>query len=192
MRDLAELDVWPERMPPPPEVLVERCREADGLVSLLTDRVDESLFAACPRLRVVSQYAVGFNNIDVAAATRRGIAVGNTPDVLTDSTADMAFCLMMAAGRRLLEAARSVPAGDWKTWEPTGYIGTDFIGKTVGVVGIGRIGEAFARRCRGAFGMRVLYTGRRDRPTLDRELDARRVELPSSSSGAISSACTSP
>jgi glyoxylate reductase len=177
MHKVAELDIWPESMPPDAATLRERCQDAVGLVSLLTDRVDAALMDACPNLRVISQFAVGHNNIDVAAATERGIAVGNTPDVLTDATADMAFCLMMAAGRRLLESAATVPAGGWKTWEPTGFIGSDFMGKTVGVVGMGRIGQAFARRCHGAFGMEVLYTGRKDRPEIDAELGARRVDL---------------
>lgn len=175
MRKFADLDVWPDSMPPDAETLRERCRDAEGLVSLLTDKVDAALMDACPKLKVISQFAVGYNNIDVSAATERGIAIGNTPDVLTDATADMAFALMLAAGRRLLESAASVPAGGWKTWEPTGFIGTDFAGKTVGVVGMGRIGQAFARRCQGAYGMKVLYTGRQDRPEIDAELGARRV-----------------
>ena len=177
MREVADLDVWPHPLPPSYEQLREHCRTADGLVSLLTDRVDAALFDASPRLRIVSQFAVGFNNIDVAAATARGIAVGNTPEVLTDATADMAFTLMMAAGRRLMEGVDAARSGAWKTWEPVGYIGCDFASKTVGIVGCGRIGEAFARRCHGAFGMRVVYSDKNERPDLAAAIGAQRLSF---------------
>jgi len=104
-------------------------------VSLLTDRIDAGLLDAAPRLKVVSNYAVGFNNVDVAAATARGVAVGNTPGVLTDATADLAFALLMAAARKLPEADAAVREGDWKTWEPERYLGADVHGATLGIIG---------------------------------------------------------
>jgi glyoxylate reductase len=126
---------------------------------MLTDRVDAELIAAAPKLRAISNYAVGYDNIDLAAAAARGIPVGNTPDVLTDATADLAFALLMAAARQLLDAAAAVPAGEWRTWEPGRYLGADVYGATLGIVGFGRIGQAVAERAQG-FAMRVLHTTR--------------------------------
>src|SRR5881392_2502924 len=111
-------EVWPERLPPPYEVIREKIADRDGLVSLLTDRIDAALLDAAPRLKVVSNFAVGFNNIDVPAATARGVCVGNTPGALTDATADCAFMLLIAAARRLVEGVADVRAGQWQTWEP--------------------------------------------------------------------------
>src|SRR5262249_4086618 len=124
---------------------------------LLTDKIDAALLDLAPRLKVISNFAVGFNNIDIQAATERGIAVGNTPDVLTDATADMAFCLLIAAARHLVAGDRYSRSGQWKTWEPLGYLGQDLTGRTVGIVGMGRIGYAFARRCRFGWDMHVIY-----------------------------------
>src|ERR671936_673246 len=155
--DHCDAEVWSDPLPPPDAVLWQKVAGCDGLVSLLTDRIDADLMDAAPRLRVVSNYAVGFNNIDVAAATARGVAVGNTPGVLTDATADMAFCLLIGAARRLVEAHQYTLAGKWKTWEPLGHLGQDLAGRTLGVVGMGRIGYALAKRCRAGWDMRVLY-----------------------------------
>src|SRR5207253_9085643 len=130
--------------------------DSEGVISLLTERIDGAFMDAAPRLRVISNYAVGFNNIDIASASERGIAVGNTPGVLTDATADMAFALLISAGRRIVEAEKYAVAGHWKTWEPLGHIGQDLVGRTVGIVGMGRIGYAMASRCRGGRGMRGL------------------------------------
>ncbi|MBX9627922.1 MAG: D-glycerate dehydrogenase [Gemmataceae bacterium] len=173
----AAVDVWPDRLPPPAEVLRDRVRDCDGLVSLLTDRVDAALLAAAPRLKVVSNFAVGFNNVDVAACTARGVRVGNTPGVLTDATADIAVTLLLAAARRLGESATDAKEGRWLTWEPLGWLGQDLGGKTLGIVGMGRIGFATAKRLHGGWGMRVLYTARGPKPDADRELGAKRVEL---------------
>ena len=157
IKNFCDADVWTNELPPSREVLLERVRGVEGILSLLTDRIDgEVLEAAGPRLKVISNQAVGFDNIDVAAATQRGIPVGNTPDVLTDATADFAFALMMAAGRRIVEGERYVRAGKWKTWSPTLLLGVDFKGATLGLVGFGRIGKAMARRAAG-FDMRVIY-----------------------------------
>ncbi len=170
-------EVWPEQMPPPYDVIKDKAADCEGLLTLLTDRIDVELLSACPKLKVVSNFAVGYNNIDVAAATARGIAVGNTPDVLTEATADMAFALLIGAARRLVESHNYAAAGHWKTWEPLGHIGQDLLGKTVGVVGLGRIGHAFAKRCRGGFDMNILYCNRRPNEQAERELGAKRVSF---------------
>ncbi|MBF6589277.1 MAG: D-glycerate dehydrogenase [Ktedonobacterales bacterium] len=149
--------VWEGELPPPHEVILRQTREADGLVSLLTDRVDGALMDACPRLRVVSNYAVGFDNIVIPDATARGIPVGHTPGVLTETTADFAFALLMAAARRIVEGADYVRAGQWKTWGPMLLMGSDIHHSTLGLVGLGRIGAEMAKRAQG-FAMRVLYT----------------------------------
>ena len=152
-----EMDLWREELPPPRDELLRRVAGRDGILTLLTDRVDDGLLdAAGPQLKVVSNYAVGFDNIDVAACERRGVAVGNTPGVLTETTADLAWALLMAAARRLPEGDRYVRAGKWKTWGPMLLLGPDVHGATIGIVGFGRIGQAVARRAQG-FGMEILY-----------------------------------
>jgi glyoxylate reductase len=149
-------------MPPPHDEVVRRTAGADGLICLLTDRVDAELIAAAPRLRVISNLAVGYDNIDVAAAAARGIAVGNTPGVLTETTADLAFALLLSAARRITEAERFLRAGEWRTWDPNLLLGYDVYGATLGIVGYGAIGRAVARRAAG-FDMRVLYATRTPR-----------------------------
>ena len=152
-----EMDLWRDDLPPPRDELLRRVAGRDGILTLLTDRVDDGLLdAAGPQLKVVSNYAVGFDNIDVAACARRGVAVGNTPGVLTETTADLAWALLMAAARRLPEGDRYVRAGKWKTWGPMLLLGPDVHGATIGIVGFGRIGQAVAQRAKG-FGMEVLY-----------------------------------
>jgi glyoxylate reductase len=153
-----ETEVWPDRLPPPRDELLARTAEAEGLLSQLTDAVDAELIERSPRLRAISNYAVGTDNIDIAAATARGIPVGNTPDVLTDATADLAFALLLAAARNLIDAAQAVRDGDWLTFEPADHLGLSVHGATLGIVGFGRIGRAVAARARG-FEMEVLATG---------------------------------
>ncbi len=151
------VDLWPEDRPPSREVLLARVRGVEGILSMLTDRIDAAVMdAAGPQLKVISNYAVGYDNIDIPAATARGIPVGHTPGVLTETTADFAFALLMAAARRLTEADAFVRAGRWKTWEPQRLLGVDVYGSILGLIGLGRIGRAIARRALG-FGMRVLY-----------------------------------
>jgi len=158
LRAAHEVEVWPERLPPPYEELSARAANAEGLLALLTDRVDAALIEHCPHLRAVANYAVGYDNIDLDAATARGIVVGNTPDVLTEATADLTFALLLAAARKLPQAIASVDAGEWLTWEPGGFLGQAVQGATLGLVGLGRIGRAVARRA-GGFDMSVLYFG---------------------------------
>jgi glyoxylate reductase len=151
-----EVDLWTETLPPPYEVLLERVRGVDGLLCLLTDRIDGQLMdAAGSQLKVISQMAVGYDNIDIAAAKSRGISVGNTPGVLTDATADLTMALLLASARRIVEAAAYIREGKWQTWEPMGLLGYDLRGATLGIIGLGRIGKAVAKRCSG-FEMRLL------------------------------------
>jgi glyoxylate reductase len=177
VRESCDAEIWTEPLPPPAEVLRRKIADCEGLLALLTERIDAALMDAAPRLKVLSNYAVGFNNIDVPAATARGIAVGNTPGVLTDATADMAFALLIAAARRIVESNRYALEGRWKTWEPLGHIGQDLAGRTLGIVGMGRIGLAMARRCRGGWGMNILYTDQRANVDAEREVGARRVDF---------------
>ncbi|HEX8701320.1 MAG TPA: D-glycerate dehydrogenase [Myxococcaceae bacterium] len=170
-----ELRVWEDELPPPREALLEHARTVDGLITLLTDRVDGPLLQASPSLRAVSNVAVGYDNIDVAACTARRIPVGNTPGVLTETTADFAFALLMGLARRVAEADAYVRAGKWRTWSPTLLLGADVHGTTLGIAGLGQIGAAMARRARG-FGMRVLYVNRHARPELEAELGLWRVD----------------
>ena len=151
-----EVDLWPDPAPPPRDALVERLRGAEGLLCMLTDPVDAELIESAPDLKAIANYAVGTDNIDLEAATRRGIPVGNTPDVLTETTADLAFGLMLAAARRLVEADRYVRAGEWGEWAPDLLLGHDLYGATLGIVGYGRIGKAVGRRAAG-FDMDVIH-----------------------------------
>jgi glyoxylate reductase len=169
--------IWTDPLPPPYEVLRQKAADCDGIVSLLTDKIDAALLDAAPRLRVVSNYAVGFNNVDVPAATARGVAVGNTPGVLTDATADMAFCLLIAAARRLVEGHQYTLSGRWKTWEPLGHLGQDLAGRTLGIVGMGRIGYGLARRCHAGWDMKILYHDVYKSEKAEKDLGARQVDL---------------
>jgi len=154
--DDAEMELWEDELPPPREVLLKKVRDIEGLLSLLTDKVDGELMDAAPNLKVVSNMAVGYDNIDVPAATSRGIVVGNTPGVLTETTADFTFALLLAAARRVVEADDYTRRGYWKTWGPMVLLGHDIHHATLGIVGCGRIGMEVAKRAKG-FDMQVLY-----------------------------------
>jgi len=169
--------IWEGDLPPPRDTIIENIASVEGLLCLLTDKIDAPLMDKAPKLKVISNCAVGFDNIDVDAATKRGIAVGNTPGVLTETTADFAFALMMAAARRVAEGDRNVRAGKWKTWGPMILLGQDVFGSTLGIVGMGRIGAAMARRAKG-FGMKIMYSDViRQQPQTEKELGLEYVEL---------------
>ena len=165
-----QVDVWQGRLQPSRAKLIEKAQDAEGLLCMLTDRIDRDVIAACENLRVISNYAVGVDNVDIEVATERGIPVGFTPDVLTEATADATFALLLAAARRVVEGDDVVRAGRWLTWEPTLLLGQDVHGKTLGIVGMGRIGSAVARRAEG-FGMEVLTRTSSDGVPLDELLE---------------------
>jgi glyoxylate reductase len=171
-----EVDQNVDDRPYSPAQLAERAQDADAVVALLTDRIDEAFLARCPRLKIVANVAVGYDNIDLAAAARHGVAISNTPGVLTDATADFAFTLLLASARRIVEADRHVRAGHFHGWEMMGFLGGDLAGRTLGIAGFGRIGQAVARRGRG-FGMHVIYQDEyAAAPEIEEQLDARRVD----------------
>lgn len=180
IREYCDADIWPAEPPPARRELLERVRGVDGILSLLTETINaEVMDTAGPQLRVVSNFAVGVDNIDLTEATRRKIPIGHTPGVLTETTADLAFALMLAAARRIVEGVRYVQAGRWKTWGPMLLLGQDVAGATLGIIGFGRIGKAMARRARG-FDMHILYYDPycREDPTAQ-ELGAQCVDMES-------------
>ncbi len=180
LADAVDVLQHPDDQPIPYETMRAQLANCSGLVSVLADRVDAALLDAAPKLRVIANVAVGYDNIDLAAAQERGIVVTNTPDVLTETTADLTWALILATSRRIVEADRAVRAGAFRTWQLGAFLGGDVFGKTLGVVGFGRIGRAVARRAVG-FGMRVLYVDRSDAPDgsapSDESQGPRRVEM---------------
>lgn len=173
--NVAEIGMWQEaEQPVPRDVLMEEAARADGLVTMLTEQMDEELFENADRLKIVANVAVGYDNIDVEAARNHDVIVTNTPGVLTDTTADLTFALMMAAARRVIEAAEYVKEDKWTVWSPMQLAGLDIHHKTIGIVGMGRIGQAVARRSKG-FDMEILYHNRNHRPETERELGAEYV-----------------
>jgi hypothetical protein len=166
-----DVELWDSDLPIPRATLLAKVADKDALYCLLTERIDDDLLDAAPRLKVVSQMAVGFDNIDVAACTRRGIPVGNTPGVLTETTADFTWALLMTAARRIVEGVEYVRAGHWVTWGPMLLMGPDLYGATLGIVGMGRIGQAVARRAMG-FGMRIFYNDSQRIPSAEEEFGA--------------------
>jgi len=161
LRAVCNVRTWEEETPPPRALFLREISDCDGVLLMLTEKLDAEALAAAPNLRVISNMAVGVDNVDIAAATARHIPVGHTPGVLTETSADLAFALLMAAARRLPEGERYVHTGQWKTWFPTQLLGQDIHGATLGIIGFGRIGQAVARRGKG-FNMRLLYSGGRD------------------------------
>lgn len=167
-----EVKMWDhEDVPAPREVILKEAQKASALITMLSDRVDEEVLSAGENLKVVANLAVGFDNIDLEAATKRGIIVTNTPDVLTETTADLTFALLMASARRIVEAAEYIKAGKWEGWSPYLLAGHDVYAKKIGIVGMGKIGEAVARRAKG-FGMEILYHNRSRKPEAEKELGA--------------------
>ena len=172
-----DTEVWTEYAPPPKKLIIEKAKNVDALASLLSDKIDAEVFDAAPKLKIVAQMAVGFDNIDVQEATKRGIYVTNTPEVLTDTTADFAWTLLMAVARRVVEADKYVRTGQWKVgWHPSMMSGRDIHHATIGIVGAGRIGYAVAKRAKG-FDMKVLFYDVIPRPEMEKELRAKRVDL---------------
>lgn len=164
-----EVRMWhDEKASAPREEILKQVKEAHALWTMLSDKVDKELFESAPNLKIVTNLAVGYNNIDIHAAHERGVMVTNTPDVLTESTADLTFALLLATARRIIEAEKSVHSGDWKSWSPMGMAGRNVGGATLGIVGMGRIGEAVANRAKG-FGMKVIYHNRTRRSFEDVE-----------------------
>ena len=176
LQSACDVAIWDEEFPPPDDVIRANLAGKDGLICLLTDRIDAALMDVAPGLRVISQVAVGYDNIDIAAATERGIKVGHTPGVLTDATADFAFTLLLAAARRIGEAHDYVQAGKWETWGLTLLLGQEVRGQTLGIIGMGRIGQALARRATG-FEMQLLYHNRTRDLRAEKELGASYREL---------------
>jgi glyoxylate reductase len=177
VRQVADVEVWPEPLPPPYEIVLQKVKGIDALLSLLTDKIDANVMDAIgPQVKVISQMAVGFDNIDVAAATARGIPVGNTPGVLTDTTADFAWALLMSAARRVVEGDKFTRAGKWKTWGPIDFLGPDISGATLGIIGFGRIGQALAKRAQG-FDMRILYYSTHRHPEAEQQYGAQFADL---------------
>ena len=170
LRAAHEVDEWQGELPPEPDELRAHVAAAEGVLSLVTDPIDRSVIEAAPGLRAIANMAVGTDNVDLEAATARGIPVGNTPGVLTDATADLAFALLLALGRRIVPGAHAVRAGEWKTWEPAKDLGADLAGATLGIVGWGRIGQAVARRGEG-FGMHVIHSSRSSGEPLEEALE---------------------
>ncbi|NLF97574.1 MAG: D-glycerate dehydrogenase [Candidatus Riflebacteria bacterium] len=171
------VEVWQQYAPPTRQQLIEKIAGCAGMVSLLSDKIDAEVLAAAPELKIIAQYAVGYDNIDVAEASRRGICVTNTPEVLTEASADFAFAQLMAVARRVVESDRYVRNGQWQVaWHPSMMLGYDIYGSTIGIVGAGRIGQAVARRARG-FSMKILYFSSSAKPEFENETGARRVEL---------------
>jgi len=160
LEEVCDVEVNPDEAPPTRELLIRKVQDVDGILCLLTDRIDADLMDLAPNLKVVSSMSVGYDHIDVEAATKKGVYVTFTPGVLTEATADFTWALLMAVSRRVIEADRYLRAGKWKIqWSPTHFLGSDLTGKTLGIIGLGRIGEAIAQRARG-FNMNVLYFSR--------------------------------
>jgi len=176
LRGKVDYKIWEKEGAPEREGLLRDLKDVEGFLSGLFIRVDEELLNAAPRLKVVSNYAVGYDNIDLAAATKRGICVTNTPDVLTPATADLTFALILTSARRIVEASAFLRSGEWKIWAPELMVGMEVAGSTLGIVGFGKIGQAVARRARG-FDMNVLYFDTLRRPELEQPLGAKYVPL---------------
>ncbi len=172
-----ELTLWHQERPMTPDELSQNAQGHQALMCTLSDAVNQKFLDQCPRLEIISQFAVGYDNIDVAYATARSIPVGYTPDVMTEATADIAFGLMIATARKMFFNHKLILDGGWDFFRPRAHLGMEPSGKTLGIFGMGRIGMAMARRCKGAYGMDILYCNRNPYPAAEKELDARRVDF---------------
>jgi len=170
------LNIFKPERPIKPEELIRGAKDADAVITLLTDKIDDFIMSKLPKLKIISNFAVGYNNIDIAAAEKRNIMVTNTPGVLTEATADTAFALLISCGRRIVESDKFMREGKFIGWDPMLLLGTELHGKTVGIIGAGRIGTAFAKRCSG-FDMKIQYFSRRHNPALESKLNAKKVTL---------------
>lgn len=180
LKNFFEIEIWKEYFPPPKEILKEKVAETDALVSLLTDPIDSEVLQSASRLRIIAQYAVGVDNIDLNEATKRGIYVTNTPGVLTDAVADLTWALILGISRRIVEADKFVRSGEWERkragWHPLMLLGTELKGKVLGIIGFGRIGQAVAKRAK-CFGMKIIYYSKTKKDHVERELGAEFVPL---------------
>ncbi|MFW5871826.1 MAG: 2-hydroxyacid dehydrogenase [bacterium] len=172
-----EVVEWSMPTPPSFQELVEFTANCDGIVSMLGNKIDSNFLSSCPQLKVISNYAVGFNNIDITEATRRNIAVGNLPGTLTETTAELALALILAVSRKIVQGHKDVEQGKWERWLPSGYLGRDLQGKTLGIVGMGAIGQALAKKCHHGFKMNIIYCSRTPKPQVEQELKATKVEF---------------
>ena len=176
LRGKVDFKIWEKEGAPPRDELLGDLKDVDGLLSGLPIKADAELFNAAPKLKVVSNYAVGYDNIDVAEATKRGICVTNTPEVLTPATADLTFALILASARRIIEANDFLRSGDWRVWSPELLVGQEVAGSTIGIIGMGQIGHAVARRAKG-FDMKIIYFDTRQNMEAESQLGARLVTL---------------
>lgn len=177
IKEKFDAEIWREYAPPPKKIIIQKAAKVDALATLLSDQIDAEVFDAAPNLKIIAQMAVGFDNIDITEATKRGIYVTNTPGVLTETTADFAWALLMAVARRIVEADKYVRSGNWKVgWHPMMIQGRDIYGATLGIVGLGRIGCAIAKRAKG-FDMKVLYYDVIRRPDFEKEYDIQFTDI---------------
>ena len=170
-----EVVIWDKETTISKKELINLCQGANGLISMLADPIDSDFIDQCPDLKVISNYAVGYNNIDVTHASKRGIFVGNTPEVLTDATSDIAFALLISVARRIKESSTELKS--WKTWEPMGYLGPRLKGKTLGIVGMGRIGQAMAQKCHFGWDMKIIYTANTRKINAENKMAAQKVDF---------------
>lgn len=172
-----EVTAWPELRPMTPEELIEYSKKADAILCTITDKITPEFLKECSHLKVLAQFGVGYDNINVPEATKYGVAVGNTPGVLTDATADTAFALLLSVARKTLYVHKQILEGNWRSFEPNKRLGIELKNKTLGILGLGRIGAEFARRCKGAYNMSILYHNRKANPAAEKELGARLVSF---------------
>lgn len=172
-----EINIWPEERPMSPEELVAQSKKADAILCTITDKISAEFLNKCSHLKIIAQFGVGYDNVDITEATRLKIAVGNTPGVLTDATADTAFALLLSVARKTIFNHKQILAGRWKTFEPNKHLGVELKNKTLGILGLGRIGVAMARRCKGAYGMNIIYHNRRPNEEAEKELGAQLVSF---------------